>query len=125
MIRNMLNNPKYCKKNPERKCHKLSDGKRICGCQGGWGVFFATVNRMGADEKNPIPKSKKKFNESKTVEWFINNSKKFPVLPKWIGLAQRILASPQFEESVKDFWRGKLKDYCEKHPEASICEGVN
>ena len=125
MIHSFLNNPKYCKKNPERKCHKLSDGKRICGCQGGWSIFFATVNRMGADDTKPIPKSKKKFNESKIIANFINNSKKFPVFPKWVGLAQRILDSPQFEESVKTFWRNKLKIYCKAHPEAELCKEVD
>jgi len=125
MIRSFLNNPKYCKKNPKRKCHKLSDGKRICGCQGGWSIFFATVNRMGADDTKPIPKSKKKFNESKTVDWFINKSKEYPILPKWIGLAKRVIASSQFEESVKNFWNKKIKDYCSNHPEASICKEVD
>ena len=125
MIQNMLNNPKYRKKNPERKCHKLSDGTRICGPQGGWSIFFATVNRMGASETKPIPKAKKKFNESKIINNFINNSKKFPVLPKWVNLAQRILVSPQFEESVKTFWSNKLKAYCKDHPEAELCKGVD
>ena len=124
MIQNMLDNPKYCSKDSKRKCHKLSNGKRICGCQGGWSIFFATVNRMGADETKPMPKSKTKFNESKVIKWFITESKKFPILPKWIGLAQRIIDSPQFEESVKDFWSNKLKNYCKEHPEASLCQEV-
>lgn len=124
MIKNMLDNFKYCKKNPKRKCYDFSDGSRMCGCKGGWNVFFATVNRMGADDTKPMPKKKKKFGESKIVAWFIEESRKYPILPKWISLAQRILDSPQFEESVKDFWRGKFRTYCENHPEASICKEV-
>lgn len=126
MIKSFLNNKKYCKKNSKRKCRKLSDGSRICGCQGGWSIFFATVNKMDADDTKPMPKKKKKnFNESKITSWFIGESKKYPILPKWVSLAQKILTSPQFEESVKVYWKDKLRGFCELHPEASICKEVD
>ena len=73
MVKAMLGNSKYCKKNPKRKCHKFTDGTKVCGCQGGWSVFFASVNSMKADETKPMPK-KKKISEAVTI-WYIKRVK--------------------------------------------------
>lgn len=64
MIRSMLANAKYCKKNPKKKCYKLSDGAKICGCAGGWSVFYATLKSKGMkDTAAPSKKFKESFKQ--------------------------------------------------------------
>lgn len=52
----MIHNASYCKRSPKKKCYKFTDGKKVCGCAGGWSVFFATLNKKGWDDTKPRPK---------------------------------------------------------------------
>jgi len=54
MARSMVNNPKYCARNPKKVTRKFTDGTSIRGCQGGWSVFYATIRKRGIDETKPI-----------------------------------------------------------------------
>jgi len=121
MAKSMIGNSDYCKRNPKRKCHPFTDGSRLCGCQGGWSVFFATVNKMGADETKPRPKAKKTQESKKLLEWFMESTLKSSdlpanVIPKWVGLARKILKSPKFNEKVKTYWKNRLEKWCKEHP---------
>ena len=57
MASSFIKNPKYCKNNSERTCHGFTDGSELCGCKGGWSIFFATVRKRGWDDTKPMPKS--------------------------------------------------------------------
>jgi len=63
----------YCgkKKAGPVKCRPFTDGSRLCMCAKAWQVFFASVNKMGADETKPRPK-KVKTQEAveKILEWY-------------------------------------------------------
>lgn len=124
MVKSMLSNSKYCKRNPKRKCHKFSDGTSVCGCQGGWSVFFATVNKMGADDTKPMPKRRMEESKEKIVRWFVESALKSSDRPKWIELAQKVLASPSFGENIKSYWRKRLSDWCEENPKYPLCKGL-
>lgn len=52
----MIHNASYCKRSPKKRCYKLTTGKKICGCAGGWSVFFATLRKRGWDETKPRSK---------------------------------------------------------------------
>lgn len=118
MINSILGNSKYCKKDPKRKCYKFADGTRVCGCSGGWSVFFATLNKMGADETKPMPK--KKTEEShKVIQWFMestlqSSSVSANLTPKWVGLAEKVISSEKFSEKVKSYWSERLAEYKKK-----------
>ena len=128
MCKGILANAKYCKRNPERKCHSFTDGSKVCGCQGGWSVFYATVaKRVGkGGETKPMPK---KFSESreKLIEWFMESTLKSSDvghIPKWVGLAQKVIKSPKFTEKVKNYWKGRLKKWCKENPDQKICKSL-
>lgn len=235
MVKSMLSNASYCKRNPKRKCRPFTDGKKVCGCQGGWSVFFATVNKMGADETKPRPKKattqeavekilewykglgkafiiktkkapsyvspakttttplksithppkavglltgygitsepakpqgsklpagtkttgriselqrlgkskkktkkqrkkrgkKKRTQESKRkiIKWFMESTLKSSdlpahAIPKWVGLAQKVLKSSKFSPKVKAYWRNRLEELCKKNPKYPVCKGL-
>lgn len=123
MVKSMLANASYCKRNPKRKCYPFTDGKKVCGCAGGWSVFFATVNKMGADDTKPRPKGKTQ--EAKVLEWFIESTLKSSdvKVPPWVGMAQRVLKSPKFSDKVKAYWKSRLQAWCKKNPKHKICKG--
>jgi len=125
MVKSMLGNSKYCKRNPKRKCYPFSDGTRVCGCKGGWSVFFATVNKMGADDTKPMPKKRVQESKEKIIQWFIESTLKSSDIPKWIEMAQKVLVSPKFNEKIKDYWRSRLENWCKSHGDHKVCKGLN
>jgi len=56
MARNIINNPKYCKKGSKRKSYDFADGTKLYGCKRGWSIFFATLNKQGWSDTKPRPK---------------------------------------------------------------------
>lgn len=131
----------YCgrKKAGPQKCRSFTDGKKLCMCAKAWQVFFAKVNKMGADDTKPMPKKKiseatlkRIFSESKNkdqIYWFIEATLKSSDLPsesvpKWIGLAKKVLKSPKFSPKVKAYWRKRLMSWCKKNPKYPACKGM-
>jgi len=137
MIRSMLGNASYCKRNPKRKCYDAVGGKKICGCAGGWSVFFATMRKRGWDEKKARPKkvTEAVFMEAveqtveemdlKLIKWFESTLKASDVnVPRWVGLAKRVISNPKLNEKMKKYWRGRLEVWCKKNPTAKVCKGI-
>jgi len=77
----IIHNASYCKRNPKRRCYKTTDGKQLCGCVGGWSVFFATMRKRGWSETKPRPKkvSQTVFDEAVQefliIEWWESKQK--------------------------------------------------
>jgi len=110
------------------KCRPFTDGTKVCMSQKAWQVFFATINKMGADETKPRPHSKSTQESRKVVEWFIESTLKSSDLPphsipKWINLAQKVLKSPKLNEKVKAYWKKRLMAWCKENPKSKVCEG--
>lgn len=42
-------------KSGEVKCRPFTDGSKVCISKKAWSVFFATINKMGADDTKPRP----------------------------------------------------------------------
>ena len=111
------------------KCRPFTDGSKLCMSAKAWQVFFATINKMGADETKPRPKSKRtQESREKLIEWFVESTLKSSdlpanVVPKWVGLAKKILKSPKFNEKIKAYWQKRLTKWCKKNPR--ICKGVS
>jgi len=127
MAKAMVANAKYCKKDTTRRCYKFTDGKKVCGCAGGWSVFFATVKTMGAKPEKPRPKTQE--SKQKILKWFMEShsslmSSDLPAhsIPNWIGLAKKVIESPKFNEKIKTFWRKRMGKWCKDNPNSDICK---
>jgi len=129
----MLGNADYCKKNPKRRCYKFTDGKEVCGCAGGWSIFFATMRKKGWSPEKSRPKkvSEAVFSEAveeykiHVLEWFVESTLKSSDVrvPNWVGLAQKAIKSTKLSEKVKAYWRKRLQSWCKENPKAKICKG--
>ena len=115
MAKSMVANAKYCKKNPKRKCHPFTDGTKVCGCQGGWSVFFATLKTKKVEEAR-----------ARLIEWFTEATFKSSDvgIPKWIPMAQKVLKSSRFNEKTKAYWRKRLTAWCKKNPKNKVCKNI-
>jgi hypothetical protein len=49
--------PTYCKGDSTSKCRDFTDGSKVCLCEKGWNVFFATLNKHGWKDTSPRPSS--------------------------------------------------------------------
>ena len=117
----------YCKKGDKTKCRPFTDGTKVCMCAKGWSVFFASINKMGADETKPRPKSRMSEAYRSKLAAFIEATLKSADLPensvpRWVGLAQKVLKSPKFNDKIKTYWRKRLQDWCKKNPKNKACK---
>jgi hypothetical protein len=106
------------------KCRPFTDGSKVCMRTRAWSVFFATINKMGADETKPRPQ-KVKTSESmeKVIKWFMESKGITDEnIPNWVPLAKKVLNSPKFTEKIKVFWKKKLDAYCAKNPKSGVCK---
>jgi len=55
------------------KCRPFTDGTKVCMSKKAWQVFFATINKMGADETKPRPQKTQEATE-KLIHWFVESS---------------------------------------------------
>jgi hypothetical protein len=77
MAESMSKESKY--KAGKIKCRDFTDGSKVCMSSKAWSVFFATINKMGADDTKPRPATINEtvFNETVTqvlnelVEWAV------------------------------------------------------
>jgi len=89
MARNIINNPKYCKKGSKRKSNDFTDGTKLYGCKRGWSIFFATLNKRGWDDTKPRPKKVSETTIMMAVAETIHDlvihyfSESSPVFVKW------------------------------------------
>jgi len=105
------------------KCRPFTDGSQVCMRAKAWQVFFATINKMGADETKPRPARKKSVNEAKLIERFLESKGINEEVPRWAVLAKKVLGSDKFNEKIKGFWKKKLDDWCSKNPKSKFCKG--
>lgn len=113
MAKSMVANAKYCKKDPTRKCHNFKDGTKVCGCQGGWSVFFATLKTKKVHEAR-----------ERLIEWYMESTLRGSDLPSWIAMATKVLKSNKYNEKTKAYWRGRLQKWCKANPKNKICKKV-
>jgi len=69
----MANNMRKQYKAGKVKCRPFTDGTKVCASKRAWSVFFATINKMGADDSKPRPA---KINETvfqETVKEYLND----------------------------------------------------
>ena len=116
MVRSMLANPDYAKRDRTSKCYKFTDGKEVCGAAGGWSVFFATVRKMGADDKKPMPKKTQETIDL-IVDWVVEEAKK-----SWIPVACKAVKSPKTPAHLKATLQKKL-DAVKKKTGVDPCKG--
>lgn len=88
MARSIANNPKYCKKGSKRVCKKLTSGAEICGCAGGWSIFYATMKKRGWDEGKPRSKKVTETIFNQAVEETVSGFTKW-VCEKW-GVSETV-----------------------------------
>lgn len=105
------------------KCRPFTDGSKVCMSVKAWSVFFATMNKMGADETKPRPKVKTSESTEKLIEWFMESKGiKDESIPSWVPLAKKVLSSPKYNEKIKAFWKKKLDAFCAKNPKSGVCK---
>lgn len=69
----------YCGKSTSGKEYEFSDGTKVTICKKGANVFFASLNKMGADDTKPRPATINEtiFNETASqilnelIEWAV------------------------------------------------------
>lgn len=93
MAKGIINNPKYCKKNPKKVCKKLTSGAEICGCTGGWSVFHATMNKHGWNEGKPRSKKVTETLFNQAVEETLSDLSEW-VLKKY-GVSETTVKKPK------------------------------
>lgn len=105
------------------KCRPFTDGSKVCMSDKAWSVFFATINKMGADETKPRAKVKTSESTEKIIEWFMESKGvKDESIPSWVPLAKKVLSSPKYNEKIKVFWKKKLDAFCAKNPKSGVCK---
>lgn len=110
-------------KKGKMKCYPFTDGSKVCMRAKAWQVFFATVNKMGADETKPRPRKVKtgEANE-KIIEWFLEAKQVKNNIPPWVFLAKKIINSSKANDKTKAFWKKRLTAWCAKNPKAGVCK---
>jgi len=78
----------------------------------GWSVFFATINKMHADETKPRPKQTQEAKEL-LIQWFTESALQSPVDgdPNWVHIAEKLVKSETTTPPVKRYWKAKLDEY--------------
>jgi len=104
------------------KCRKFADGTQVCMSEKAWSVFFATINKMGADDTKPRPK--RKINEAKMIDWFMESVNNDDGLPRWINMALKVLKSEKYNDKIKSYWRKRLSAFCKKNPKSKVCKQI-
>ena len=102
----------YTKKGQSAVCRNFTDGSKVCMSKKGWSVFFATINKMKADETKPRPKQTQEAKEL-LIQWFTESALQSSVdgIPKWVYIAEKLVNSETSTPQVKKYWGTKLDEY--------------
>jgi len=109
-------------KGGKETCRPFTDGSKVCMSAKAWSVFFATINKMHADETKARPRVKTNEATEKIVEWFLESKQVKGDVPPWVFLAKRIINSPKSSDKIKAFWKKRLDSWCKKNPKAGVCK---
>lgn len=108
----------YTKKGQSTVCRDFTDGSKVCMSKKGWNVFFATINKMHADETKPRPKKTQEATD-KLIEWFTESALESPFdgVPQWVEVAEELINMPATNQQIRDYWNAKLDAFYKENEE--------
>ena len=69
----MIQNMKKQYKSGKVTCRPFTDGSKVCASARAWSIFFATINKMGADDSKPRPEKVNETVFQETVNQYIQS----------------------------------------------------
>lgn len=108
----------YTKKGQSTVCRDFTDSSKVCMSKKSWSVFFATINKMGADETKPRPKQTQEAKEQ-LIQWFTESVLQVQSngVPKWVNIAEKLINLETSTPDVKKYWKEKLGKYHRENTE--------